>query len=165
MSAAGTPADVVVPDRGRYWEDFGVGQAFAHHWGRTLTAGEAVQFATSTMNTNPLYFNAEYARARGHKDLVVDPLFVWNVVFGLSVEDLSFKVWGAGNLGYPRIAFEAPAYPGDTVTARSEVLAKGEWGSGQPDRGVVHVHTEGFRQDGARVVDYERKILVQKRPA
>src|SRR5262249_38727161 len=52
--------------RGRFFEDFEIGALYRHHWGRTITDGEAALFATWTMNTNPLYFNREHARALGH---------------------------------------------------------------------------------------------------
>ena len=74
---------------GRYYEDFNVGDTYRHHWGRTLTEGECVLFTTSTQNANPLYFNREYARALGHPTCPANPLLVMNVVFGMTVEDLS----------------------------------------------------------------------------
>jgi len=149
-------------DRGHYFEEFSPGQRYAHHWGRTITEGEAVAFATATLNTNPLYFNAQYAKAHGHAALPVDPLLAWNVAFGLTVEDLSFKVAGAGNLGYPVIRFLRTVYPGDTLYAESEVLATAPW-KGADDCGVVHVGTRGLNQHGELVLEYERKILVRKR--
>ena len=41
------------------------------------------------MNFNPIYFNREYAKSMGYRDVVVNHMLVMNVVFGLSVEDLS----------------------------------------------------------------------------
>lgn len=155
-------APLEVRDRGHWFEEFAVGQRYAHHWGRTLNEAESVAFATGTLNTNPLYFNAEYARAHGHPAIPVDPLLAWNVVFGLTVEDLSFKVAGAGNRGYPVIRFLLPVYPGDTLTAESEVLATGPWKDAD-DCGVVHVRTIGRNQRGETVLEYERRILVRRR--
>lgn len=161
MSDAPKPP-LVVRDRGHWFEDFAPGRTYEHHWGRTVSEAESVAFATGTLNANPLYFNAEYAKAHGHPALPVDPLLAWNIVFGLTVEDLSFKVAGAGNLGYPVIRFVLPVYPGDTLVASSEVLATGPW-KGADDCGVVHVRTTGRNQRGETVLDYERKILVRKR--
>src|SRR5712691_6896347 len=78
-----------VIERGRYYEDFKVGDVYRHHWGRTLTDGEAQLFATATMNAVPLYFNKLHAQALGHEAPPVHPLLVMNVVFGMTVEDLS----------------------------------------------------------------------------
>lgn len=145
---------------GRFLEDFRPGQVFRHHWGRTLTAAEAVQFSTWTMNANPLYFNAVWARRNGYHGMPVNPLLVLNVVFGLSVEDLSEQA--LAHLGYWNVRFERPVYGGDTLTASSEVLDVRE-SSSKPDRGVVHVRTVGEDQEGRRVLSYERRILVKKR--
>src|SRR5581483_10638505 len=69
-------------ERGRYYEDFKVGDVYPHHWGRTITDGEAQLFATATMNAVPLYFNRLHAQALGHHTPPVHPLLVMNVVFG-----------------------------------------------------------------------------------
>lgn len=106
--------------KGHAFEDFAVGQTFEHHWGRTLSAGDNSLFTTVTQGFTPLYFNAEFARAHGHPDVVVHPLLVLCTIVGLSVEDLSEA--GGPFLGVNDVAFLAPVYPGDTLTARSEVL-------------------------------------------
>lgn len=149
-----------VIERGRYLEDFEVGQVFQHHWGRTLSDGECKLFATWTMNMAPLHFNDEYARAHGHRATPAHPLFVMNVIFGMTVEDLSEQA--LAHLGYWNLVFPKSVYPGDTLTSSSEVLDKRESGS-KPDRGIVHVRTTGRNQRGETVCMYERRILVKKR--
>lgn len=151
-----------VIQRGRYLEDFEVGARYDHHWGRTLTAGEAVMFTTWTQNANPLYFNAEYAQAHGHPAPPVNPLLVMNVVFGMTVEDLSEQA--LAHLGYWKMRFPAPVYPGDTLYASSVVLDK-RLSESRDDRGIVHVRTTGTNQKAEVVIEYERKILVKRRAA
>ena len=145
---------------GRYFEDFQVGDTYRHHWGRSLTEGECSLFTTWTMNANPLHFNKVYARALGHPDTPVNPLLVMNVVFGMTVEDLSEQA--LAHLGYWQMRFGKPVYPGDTLFAESTVLDK-RASESKDDRGIVHVRTRGFNQDGEEVISYERKILVKKR--
>ena len=160
-----TTTETLMPvARGRFYEDFKVGQTIEHPRGRTVAAGDAILFTTSMLSQNPLYYNAHRAREAGHRDLVVDPLYVWNIVFGMTVEDLSFNVYGAGNLGYPVIDFVKVVYPGDTLYAASEVLETTPWKK-RDDCGVVHVRTTGRTHDGTVVLKYERKILVKKRAA
>jgi itaconyl-CoA hydratase len=149
-------------ERGRYYEDFKVGDVYRHHWGRTIEAAESQLFATATMNAVPLYFNKLHAQALGHEQVPVHPLLVMNVVFGMTVEDLSEQA--LAHLGYWNMKFPRFTYPGDTLLSSSEVLDKRESGS-KPDRGIVHVRTAGVNQRGEEVCVYERKILVKKRAA
>ncbi|MYF51530.1 MAG: MaoC family dehydratase [Gammaproteobacteria bacterium] len=146
--------------RGQQFEDFTLGQSFTHHWGRTLTAGDATLFASVALRYCPLYLNAEYAKAAGHRDLVVDPLLVLSTVIGLSVEDLSEA--GGPFLGVNKVEFGAPVHPGDTITAASTVIDLRESES-RPAAGIVSWRTVGTNQHGETVIEYERTNLVAKR--
>ncbi|MER3399429.1 MAG: dehydratase [Chloroflexota bacterium] len=148
--------------KGRYYEDFTVGQVFYHHWGRTINEGDNSLFTTLTLSFNPLYFNAEYARAHGHPTVVVNPMLVFLVVFGLTVEDLSEG--GGLFLGVDGLKFHRPIYPGDTLTARSTVVEK-RLSSSRPDSGIVTWHTVGFNQWGEVVVEFRRSNLINRREA
>jgi acyl dehydratase len=144
--------------KGRGFEDFEEGQVFEHHWGRTLNEGDNSLFTTLALRFTPLYFNAEYARA--HPGVVIDPLLVLCTVVGLSVEDLSEG--GGPFLGVEEVEFHRPAYPGDTLTARSEVVVRRESES-RPAFGIVTWRTEGRNQRGEVVISYRRTNLVAKR--
>ncbi|MGO9055852.1 MAG: MaoC family dehydratase [Candidatus Binataceae bacterium] len=146
-------------ERGHYFEDFEVGQVFKHHWGRTINEGDNSLFTSVTMNFNPAYFNREYARTLGYNDIIVNHMLVLNVVFGLSVEDLSERA--IAHLGYERLKFLGTVYAGDTLTSQSEVLSKRE--ASRPDRGVVKFRTTGINQRGEKVLEYERPVLIRKR--
>lgn len=149
--------------KGHLYEDFAVGQVFEHHWGRTLTQAENALFSTLTLHFNPHYFNAEHARANGHPDTVLNPLLVFNTVFGLSVEDLSEAGMGPF-LGVEDLTFHVPVHAGATLRARSTVVDKRETKS-RPQFGIVTWHTEGFVADGTRVIDFRRANLIMKREA
>ncbi|MSP66650.1 MAG: MaoC family dehydratase [Alphaproteobacteria bacterium] len=155
-----TAAEAALVPKGTPVDTFQVGQVFEHHWGRTIAAAESSLFSSLTLAFNPLYFNVEYARAHGHPDLVVNPYLVFNTVFGLSVEDLSESGPGGGGafLGVDGLRFLAPVYPGDTLYARSEVLAKRESES-RPGSFVLTWRTEGVNQRGATVIAFERSNL------
>ena len=145
--------------KGNRFEDFEIGRTFEHHWGRTINEGDNSLFTTLTLNYNPLYFNAEYAASKGHDRVVVNPLLVFNTVFGLSVEDLSEG--GGPFLGVNELTYHMPVHVGDTLTARSEVVDLRESKS-NPDFGIVTWHTRGFRGDEL-VVEFKRTNLVRKR--
>jgi acyl dehydratase len=154
------PTTFTLLRKGRSFEEFEVGRRFEHHWGRTLTEGDNALFTTTTLAYNPLYFNAEYARAEGHPSTVMNPMLVLCTVVGLSVEDLSEA--GGPFLGIDELTFHAPVYAGDTLAASSTVVAARESDS-RPEFGVVTWHTEGRNQRGELVVDYKRSNLVGKR--
>jgi acyl dehydratase len=153
-------ARAVPRPKGNRYEDFDVGRTFSHHWGRTINQGDNSLFTTLTLHFNPLYSNAEFARAHGHSDVVVNPMLVFTTVFGLSVEDLSEG--GGAFLGVEQLTFHAPVYPGDTLTARSTVVERRE-SSSNKGMGIVTWHTEGFNQKELRVIDFRRTNLVNKR--
>jgi acyl dehydratase len=146
-------------ERGHFFEDFQVGHLFKHHWGRTINDGDNSFFSSVTMNFNPIYFNREYAQSLGYAGVVVNHMLVMNVVFGLSVEDLSERA--IAHLGYEKMKFGQTVYPGDTITSESLVLEKRD--TSRPDRGVVKFRTTGYNQHGEKILEYERPVLVRKR--
>lgn len=146
--------------KGRLFEDFHVGQRFDHHWGRTITESDIIQFSTLTLSFNPLYFNRPFAKAHGHPDIVVNPQLIFNVVLGLSVEDCSEI--GGPFLGVYDLAYDRPVYPGTTIVARSETTDV-RVSESNPANGIVTWRTEGFDEDGQRVVGFRRSNLVRKR--
>lgn len=150
-------SDFPVVVHGRKFEDFEVGQVLDHHWGRTLTESDVVTFATATCHWQPLYLNREFAVAHGHRDLVVPPMLALCTVVGVSVEDLSET--GGPFLGLTDCTFERMLYVGDTLTARSTVLAA-RLSRSRPGVGIVTWRTEAFDQTGARALAYVRTNLV-----
>ena len=146
--------------KGHKYEDFAVGQVYTHHWGRTITAGDNSLFSTATCNWNPMHLNAEYARAHGHPDVVVNPMLVLCTAVGLSVEDLSEA--GGPFLGVESCRFHRTLHPGDTITVVSTVLDK-RVSASRPGTGIVTWKSEAHNQRGELVVDYERTNLVAQR--
>jgi acyl dehydratase len=146
--------------KGRLFEDFQVGEVRVHHWGRTICESDTLLFTTLTLSYNPLYSNRAFAEAHGHPDIVVNPLLVFNTVLGLSVEDNSEI--GGPFVGVGALTYRQPVYPGDTLTARSTTIAARRSAS-NPANGIVTWLTEGFNQQGERVIDFQRSNLVRLR--
>ena len=146
--------------KGRKFQDFTVAQKINHHWGRTLTRADTVAFSTATCAWLPLHLNTEYAHEHGHPDIVVNPMLVLCTVVGLSVEDLSEA--GGPFLGIDDCVFHLPLYPGDTLTARSEVSSK-RTSSTRPGVGIVSWRTEAHNQRGELVAELRRTNLVAMR--
>lgn len=151
--------DATYRARGNRFADFTPGQTFAHHWGRTITEGDNTLFSVLTMHYNPRYTNAAVALAEGHPTTPVNPLLVFNTVFGLTVEDCSEG--GGPFLGVDDLVYGVPVYPGDTVTATSETIECRESGK-RPEFGIVTWATRGVNQRGEEVVRFRRTNLVRK---
>ncbi|MBM3389389.1 MAG: MaoC family dehydratase [Betaproteobacteria bacterium] len=145
---------------GRHYEDFNIGDIYEHRPGRTITETDNTWFTLLTMNTHPMHFDAEYAKASEFgKCIVCSPLTVALMV-GMSVSDVSQKA--IANLGWDEIKLTHPLYAGDTLTAESEVLDKRESKS-RASAGLVSVKTTGFNQHGTVVCHFKRTMLIARR--
>jgi 2-methylfumaryl-CoA hydratase len=151
---------VRAPSYGRYVEEFADGAVFVHPRGMTLDRGLCQDFATTFFECNPLYLNAEYARACGYETAPASPLLVLAMVLSLGVQNDSEKA--VAHLGYYDVFFPRPTYPGDTLRALTKVLRRQERGEAEP--GIVSVRTIGLNQRDELVLQYDRKILVPRRP-
>ena len=147
------PSTFPLVRHGHQYQDFEPGQVWRHHWGRTVTSGDNALFSTAMCNWNPMYLNAEYARAHGHPDTVVNPMLVLCTVVGLSVEDLSEG--GGPFLGVNECVFHAPVYPGDTLTAKS-VVEDQRTSVSRPNTGIITWYTEAHNQRDELILSYRR---------
>jgi len=145
-------------DFGRYYEEFDVGAVYKHWPGRTITEHDNTWFALLSMNQNPLFIDDHFARGRRP---AIDSL-IFSLAVGMSVRDTSGKT--IANLGYDVVTFEKQMFAGDSLYAESEVLDKWESAS-KADRGIVHIETRGFNQDGERIIVLRRSFLAPKREA
>lgn len=144
---------------GRHYEEFNIGDIYEHRPGRTITKTDNTWFTLLTMNTHPMHFDDEYAKASEFgKCIVCSPLTVALMV-GMSVTDVSQKA--IANLGWDDIKLTHPVFEDDTLTAESEVLDKRESKS-RPGAGIVTVKTTGFNQHGVVVCSFIRKMLIAK---
>jgi len=150
----------IVASYGRYFEDFEIGDVYEHRPGRTITEADNIQFSLLTMNRHPLHSNRDYAAGTEFKQPLVNSTLTLAIVTGMTVDDVSFKA--IANLGWREIKLTAPVFPGDTIYARSKVLAKRESKS-RPNEGIVTTYTEGHKTDGTVFLSFERTSLIPKR--
>ena len=144
---------------GRFFEDFRLGQTLRHATPRTLTAGDASLYSALYGTRFAVQSAETFARAIGYPAAPLDDLLAFHVVFGKTVPDISLNA--VANLGYAEGRFLRPVYPGDTLSAASEVIGLKENSNRQT--GVVYVRTRGFNQRGETVLDYVRWVMVRKR--
>jgi itaconyl-CoA hydratase len=145
---------------GRYFEDFEVGDIYQHRPGRTISEVDNTWFTLLTMNTHPLHFDVEYAKASEFGKPLVNSAFTVSLVVGMSVSDVSQKA--IANLGWKEIKLPAPVFVGDTLYGESQVLEKRESKS-RPTAGIVTVRSWGKKSDGTVVCEFDRHMLIPKR--
>lgn len=148
--------------RGRFLEDFAVGDVYRSRLGRTITETDNIWFTLLTMNTNQMHFNRPFAeRTEFAQPLVVSSLTL-AIVLGLSVADTSENA--VANLGWDEIKLPHPVFAGDTLWAESEVLTVRESRS-RPSCGIVGIRTRGVNERGKVVIEFTRSFMVFKRTA
>jgi acyl dehydratase len=145
---------------GRHYEDFNIGDIYEHRPGRTVTETENTWFTLLTMNTHPMHFDAEYAKASEFKRCIIASPFTVALMVGMSVTDVSQKA--IANLGWTDIRLTHPLFAGDTLYSESEVLEKRESAS-RPGAGLVTVKTVGLNQDGKIIGTFNRTMLIAKK--
>jgi itaconyl-CoA hydratase len=160
MAASGdaTPKDW----RGRFFEDFAVGDVFRSRLGRTVTQTENIWFTCLTLNTNQVHFNAVQSERGIYGRPLVNSAFTLALVTGLTVPDTSENA--AANLAWTDITLPHPVFEGDTLWAESEILELRESGS-RPTMGIVSMRCRGINQRREVVVEFKRTFMVYKRDA
>ena len=146
--------------KGRFYEDFEIGDVYPHPLGRTILAADNTWFSLLTMNTNPLHFDYHYSSKTEFKKPLVDSCLTLSILTGQSVVDLTQNA--LANLAWDEVVMPHPVFEGDTLYARSEVLEKRESKS-RADVGIVRVKTTGVNQDGTVVMEFKRTFMVYKR--
>ena len=144
---------------GNHFEDFRPGQTLCHATPRTVTEGDVAVYQALFGPRFALQSGATFAATLGFGQRPIDDLLTFHLVFGKTVPDISLNA--LANLGYADGRFGAPVYPGDTLSAVSEVTGVKQNSSGKT--GVVWVRTRGLNQRDEMVVEYDRWAMVRKR--
>lgn len=158
MTAATAPKEW----RGRFFEDFEVGDVYRSRLGRTISEVDNTWFTALTMNTNQVHFNAEFAARTRFARPLVNSCLTLALVTGLSVPDTSEN--GTANLAWTDIRLPRPVFVGDTLWAESEILELRPSRS-NPSVGIVALRTRGINQRGETVLEFRRSFMAYRRGA
>ena len=110
--------------RGRYYDEYEVGDLFRHRPGRTITEADNTLFTTLTMNTQSLHLDAEVAAQSEFGQRLVNSLMTLAIVAGLSVGDTTEGTTIA-NLGFGEIAFPGRSSSATRCTPRPKSSPSG----------------------------------------
>jgi acyl dehydratase len=141
---------------GKYFDELEVGMKFKHG-GRTVTEMDNVLFSALTMNTQPLHVNEDFAAKTEFGQRLVNGVFTFGLVVGLTVAELTEGTIVA-NLGYDKVVHPNPVFHGDTIYAESEIVEMRESKS-RKDVGIVRIKCWGKKPDGTVVVEFERTAM------
>jgi 2-methylfumaryl-CoA hydratase len=143
---------------GRFFEDFKIGETLRHATPHSVTAGDVALYSAIFGPHFAVQSADSFATAIGYPKSPVDDLLAFHIVFGKTVADVSLNA--IANLGYADCRFLKAVYPGDTLSASSQVIGLKENSNRQS--GVVYVRSQGFNQRDENVLDYVRWVMVRK---
>lgn len=147
--------------RGRYFEDFEVGQEFVSP-ARTITLTDIVNFACLSGDFNEVHTNFEYCKTTPFGEPIAHGPLVYAVAAGLQyasgINDGTLIAL-LQNDGWRMLA---PVKHGDTIRMCSRVLERKE--TSKPDRGVVTLRREIVKSDGTVAQEMTTKFLYRRRP-
>jgi acyl dehydratase len=150
------------PVLGRWYEDLEVGLVVPHALTRTITEADNIGFSAATLNPAPLHLDRHYAAETEFGRPLVNSMFTLALLVGISVHETTHGTTVA-NLGFEKVEFPAPLFPGDTVHAETEVVATRDSGS-RPDAGLVTFEHRAYNQEDALVCRATRVALMHRRP-
>ena len=146
---------------GLHYEEFHVGQEFAHAWTRTVTEMDNVLFTSLTMNVQPLHLDAEFAAKTEFGKPLMNSIFTLGLMVGITVNDTTMGTT-VGNLGFSDVKFPKPVFAGDTLRVRTKVLAMRESRS-RPEVGIVDFEHTCWNQRDEMVAICRRQAMMQKK--
>ena len=152
----------IFTQRGRYYEEFQVGDRYVHAPARTVTEADNVFFTTLTMNPQSLHLDAEWAAGTEFGERLINSMFTLSTMVGLSVAQLTQGTIVA-NLAMTDVSFPSPLRAGDTMTAETRIRSK-RLSRSRPGQGVVEFEHTARDQHGNVVAVAVRSALMRCQP-
>lgn len=120
---------------------------------KTVTEADILAFAQASGDTNPVHLDDDYAATTRFGRRIAHGMLTASVISAILGNDLP----GPGTVYMSQtLAFKAPVFIGDVVTATVEVIAYRE------ERRIATFHTICANQDGTLVLDGEAIVLAPK---
>jgi acyl dehydratase len=148
---------------GRCFEDWRVGDRIEHEMRRTVTETDNLLITTLTHNPQPLHLDAEAAAKSEFGQILVNGIFTFGLMIGVSVGDTTVGVLIA-NLGYDKLVMPKPVFIGDTLRGDTTVAELKESRS-RPQAGIVTFAHRMLNQRDEVVCQCLRTALIRRRGA
>ncbi len=149
-------------ERGKYFEDFVIGEEFVSP-GRTVTEADLVLYTGLSGDFNQVHTDEEYCRKTSiFKKRVMHGLFALTLVEGLKSRVGLFEGTSIASLEW-RWRFVGPMFIDDTVTVRWSISAKRE--TSKKDRGIITEAVRLVNQAEETIGEGEHLVMMQRRGA
>jgi acyl dehydratase len=148
---------------GRWFEEWQVGDTIEHPIHRTVTETDNLLLSTLTHNPQPLHLDAEAAAQSEFGRIVVNGLFTFALMVGISVNETTLGTLVA-NLGYDKVRMPKPVFIGDTLRVETRVVEVRASAS-RPEAGIVTFEHRAHNQRGELVCEALRSALLRRGPA
>ncbi|TKT69645.1 MaoC family dehydratase [Aquamicrobium sp. LC103] len=144
-----------------FYEDVVIGDEIVtdiHH----VTMDDVLTFGRVTRDQHPLHTDEEYCRRTTFGRPIAHGLFGLALIEGLKSELKLYENTSVASLGWDKVRFRAPIFPGDSLRVRVVFDSKRESRNGS---GIVIEKTELINQDDLVVIGAEHAAMVRKRNA
>lgn len=148
---------------GRFYEEWKIGDRIEHEIRRTVTETDNLLITTLTHNAQPLHLDAEAAAASEFGQILVNGIFTFGLMVGVSVSDTTLGVLIA-NLGYDELRMPKPVFIGDTLRGETTVAELRESKS-RPQGGIVTFAHRMLNQRDEIVCQCLRTALIRRQSA
>lgn len=145
---------------GKTFDQWTVGDRIVHDLRRTVTDTDNVLITTLTHNPQPLHLDAEYASETEFGRVVVNGIFTFGLMVGVSVGDTTLGTLVA-NLGYDKVKMPKPVFVGDTLRGETEIVELRDSKS-RPDAGIVTFGHRMLNQRDEEVCSCLRTALLRR---
>lgn len=143
---------------GRYFDEIEVGETASFDSVRTITEADIANFAGITGDFHPIHMSDEFAAE--------ETMFDGRIAHGQMIADITESIAAEENrrcfsYGHDGTRFVKPVYPGDTLSARREVVEKETY---DEEYGRVVYEYEATNQNGQTVLVDRHTMLVEQHP-
>lgn len=146
----------------RYFEDFQVGQV--HELGTHEVTREEILAFAQQYDPQPFHLDEEAGRRSIYGSIIASGWQTAAICHRLLVRSVLEDSSSMGSPGVDELRWLRPVRPGDTLSARIEVLEVSPSRS-KPDRGTVRTRMEVRNQQGEVVMTESAAVLFRRRPA
>ena len=140
-----------------YYEDVVLGEELVSGQ-HTVTMSDIRIFGEVTHDNHPLHGDETFARRMGFEKPIAHGLFGLSLLEGLKSEMKLYEHTSVASLGWDKVRFKRPVYPGDTLHVKVRFREKRP--SKREDRGIVLEEVQLINQKGESVLDAEHATLL-----